>query len=177
MVYKISQNACIERGWPPFMQWHRFWHTPSYIEYIALATAVLFNAGNPSAVSRSWQMKAALQILSHHRVPLTFRYSWKRLRNRRSKNLIKFSLVYIAFVLRHVQCFKKMNTYWLNESWKTRLPKRLKSTIVLYWFDFYHFFTHPNLFKPICRSDMDMILNHFCMFVWPNTSNVTWHNF
>ena len=24
-----------------------------YIEYIALATAVLFNAGNPSAVSRS----------------------------------------------------------------------------------------------------------------------------
>ena len=28
-------------------------NTPSYIKYIALATAVLFNAGNPSAVSRN----------------------------------------------------------------------------------------------------------------------------
>ena len=127
MVYTISQNACIERGWPPFMQWHRFWLTPSYIEYIELATAVLFNAGNPSVVSRSWQMKAALPIFPHYEVPLTFRYYWKRLRNRRSKNLIKFSQVYIAFVLWHVQCFGKKNTYWLNESWKTRLPKRLIS--------------------------------------------------
>ena len=25
VVYIISQNACIERAWPPFMQWHRFW--------------------------------------------------------------------------------------------------------------------------------------------------------
>ena len=44
-----------------FMQWHRFWLTPSYIEQIALTTAVPFNTGNPSAVSRSRQLKAALQ--------------------------------------------------------------------------------------------------------------------
>ena len=104
--------------------------TPSYIEYIALTTAVPFNTGNPSAVSRSCQLKAALHIFPHYKVPLTFRYSWKRLRNRLSKNLIKFSQVYIAFVLWNVHCFEKMNTYWLNESWKTRLPKRLKCTIV-----------------------------------------------
>ena len=91
MVYTILQIACIERDWPPFMQWHRIWLTPSYIEYIALTTAVPFNTGNLSAVSRSWQLKAAPQIFPHHKVPLTFRYSWKRLRNSRSKNLIKFS--------------------------------------------------------------------------------------
>ena len=28
-----------------------------------------------------------------------------------------------------------------------------------------HFFTHPNLFKMICGSDMNMILNHFCKFL------------
>ena len=99
---------------------------------VILNTAVLFNVGNPSAVSRSWQMKAALPIFPHYKVPLTFWYSWTRLRNRRSKNLIKFSQVYIAFVLRHVQCFEKKTTYWLNESWKTRLPKRLKCTIAVH---------------------------------------------
>ena len=129
-IYVHNFAKCVHRkGWPPFMQWHRFWITPSYIEYIALANTVLFNAGNPSAVSRSWQMKAALPIFPHYKVPLTFRYSWKRLRNRRWKNLKKFSQMYIAFVLQHVQCFEKTNTYWLNELWKTRLPKRLKCTI------------------------------------------------
>ena len=129
MVYTISQITCIEREWPPFMQWHRIRLTPSYIEYIALATAVPFNTGHPSAVSRSRQLKAALQFFSHYKVPLTFRYSWKRLRKRHSKNLIKFHQVYIAFVLHNVHCFVKKNTYWLNESWETRLPKRLKCTI------------------------------------------------
>ena len=131
MVYTISQIACIEREWPPFMQWHRIWLTPSYIEYIALTTAVPFNTGHPSAVSRLRQLKASLQVFSHYKVPLTFRYSWKRLRKRRSKNLIKFPQVYIAFVLQYVDCFEKKNTYWLNESWETRLPKRLKCTIVV----------------------------------------------
>ena len=112
------------------MQWHRIWLTPSYIEYIALATAVPFNTGHPSAVSRSRQLKAALHIFSYYKVPLTFRYSWKRLRKRRFKNLIKLPQVYIAFVLQYVHCFEKNNTYWLNESWETRLPKRLKCTIV-----------------------------------------------
>ena len=107
----------------------RIWLTPSYIEYIALTTAVPFNTGHPSAVSRSRQLKAALHAFSHYKVPLTFRYSWKRLRKRRSKNLIKFPQVYIAFVLQYVHCFEKKNTYWLNESWETRLPKRLKCTI------------------------------------------------
>ena len=115
MVYTISQIACIEREWPPFMQWHRIWLTPSYIEYIALTTAIPFNTGHPSAVSRSRQLKAALQVFSYYKVPLTFRYSWKRLRKRRSKNLIKFPQVYIAFVLQYVHCFEKKNTYWLNE--------------------------------------------------------------
>ena len=124
---------CVHRkGWPSFMQWHRFWIAPSYIEYLALATAVLFNAGIPSAVSRSWRMKAALQIFPHYKVSLTFQYSWKRLRNRRSKNLIKFSQVYIAFVLRYVQCFEKKNAYWLNQPRKARLPKRLKCTIEVF---------------------------------------------
>ena len=130
MVYTISQIACIEREWPLFVQWHRIWLTPSYIEYIALTTAVPFNTGYLSAVSSSRQLKAALQFFSHYKVPLTFWYSWKRLRKRRSKNLIKFPQVYIAFVLQYVHCFEKNNTYWLNESWETRLPKRLKCTIV-----------------------------------------------
>ena len=56
--------------------------------YIALTTAVPFNTGHQSTVSRSWQLKAALQVFSHYKVPLTFRYSCKRLRKRRSKNLI-----------------------------------------------------------------------------------------
>ena len=122
--------ACIEREWPPFMQWHRFWLSPSYIEKIALMTAVPFNTGNPSGASRSRQLKAALQVFPHCKVQLTFRYSWKRLRKRCSKSLIKFSQVYIAFVLQCVHCFEKKNIYWLNESWKTRLPKRLKCTII-----------------------------------------------
>ena len=130
VVYTISQIACIEREWPPFMQWHRIWLTPSYIEYIALTTAVPFNTGHPSAVSRSRQLKAALQVFSHYKVPLTFRYSWKRLRKRCSKNLIKFPQVHIAFVLQYVHCFEKKNAYWINESWETRLSKRLKCTIV-----------------------------------------------
>ena len=129
VVYTISQIACIKREWPPFMQWHRIWLTPSYIEYIALATAVPFNTGHPLAVSRSRQLKAALQFFSNCKVPLTIRYTLKRLRKRRSKNLIKFPQVYIVFVLQYVHCFKKNNTYWSNESWETRLPKRLKCTI------------------------------------------------
>ena len=125
-----TQFAYIETEWSPFMQWHPIWLTPSYIEYIALTTAVPFNTGHLSAVSRSRQLKAALQVFSHYKVPLTFRYSWKRLRKRRSKNLIKFLQVYNAFVLQYVHCFEKKNKYWLNESWETRLPKRLKCTIV-----------------------------------------------
>ena len=75
-----------------------------------------------------WRLR--YRFFSHYKAPLTSRYSWKRLRKRRSKNLIKFPQVYIAFVLWYVHCFEKKNTYWLNESWKTRLPKRLKCTIV-----------------------------------------------
>ena len=107
VVYTISQIACIEREWPPFLQWHLFWLTPSYIEYIALTTAVPFNTGNPSAVSSSWQLKVALQIFPHYKIPLTFQYSWKRLRNRCSKILIKFSQMYITFVLWYAHCFEK----------------------------------------------------------------------
>ena len=81
------------------------------IEYIALTTAVPFNTGHSSAVCRSRQLKAALQVFSHYKVPLTFRHSRKRLRKRRSKNLIKFPQVYIAFVLQYARCFEKNNTY------------------------------------------------------------------
>ena len=80
------------------------------IEYIALTTAVPFNTDNPSAVSRSSQLKAALQNFPHYKVPLTFQYSWKRLRKRRSKNLIKFSQEYIAFVLLYVHCLKRIHS-------------------------------------------------------------------
>ena len=109
VVYPISQIACIEREWPPFMQWHQIWLTPSYIEYIALTTAVPFNTGHLSAVSRSRQLKAALQIFSHYKVPLTFRYSWKRLRKRRSKNLIKFPQVVYCI------CFSVCTLFWKEE--------------------------------------------------------------
>ena len=136
MLYTISQIACIEREWPLFMEWHRIWLTPSYIKYIALTTAVPFNTSHPSAISRSRQLKAALQVFPNYKVPLTFRYSRKRLRKRRSKNLIKFPQVYIAFVLQYVHCFEKKNTYWLNESWETRLPKRLKCTIKLLFYEY-----------------------------------------
>ena len=129
VVYTILQIACIEREWPPFMQWHWIWLTPSHIEYIALTTAVPFNTGHPSAGHDNWRLR--YRFFPHYKVPLTFRYSWKRLRKRRSKNLIKFPQVYIAFVLQYVHCFEKKNTYWLNESWETRLPKRLKCTIRL----------------------------------------------
>ena len=33
------------------------------------------------------------------------------------------------------------------------------------------FFAHPNLFKLICGSDMDMIRNNFCLFLQPNTKH------
>ena len=75
----------------------------------------------------NWRLR--YRFFSHYKVPLTIRYSLKRLRKRRSKNLIKFPQVYIAFVLQYVHCFKKNHTYWLNKSWETRLPKRLKCTI------------------------------------------------
>ena len=39
------------------------------------------------------------------------------------------------------------------------------------------FFTDPNLFKLICGSDMDMILNLFFVFWEPNTSNFIRHMF
>ena len=81
----------------------------------------------------NWRLRYRFfPIIKTIKVLLTFRYIWKRLRKRCSKNLIKFSQVYIAFVLRNVHCFEKKNTYWLKESWKTRLPKRLKCTIVDY---------------------------------------------
>ena len=76
----------------------------------------------------NWRLR--YMFFSHYKVLLTIRYSWKRLRKRCSKNLIKFSQVYISFVLQYVHCFEKKNTYWLKESWKTRLSKRLKCTIV-----------------------------------------------
>ena len=56
----------------------------------------------------------------------------KKIKKTSLKNMIKFSQVYIAFVLRYVQSFEKKNTYRLNESLKTRLPKRLKYTMILY---------------------------------------------
>ena len=76
----------------------------------------------------NWRLR--YRFFPHYKVPLTFRYSWKRLGKRRCKNLIKFPQVYIAFVLQYVHCFEKNSTYWLNESWETRLPKRLKCTVV-----------------------------------------------
>ena len=76
----------------------------------------------------NWRLR--YRFFPHYKVPLTFRYSWKRLRKRRSKNLIKFHQVSISFVLQYVHCLEKNNTHWLNESWETQLPKRLKCTII-----------------------------------------------
>ena len=77
----------------------------------------------------NWRLR--YRFFSHYKVPLTFRYSWKRLRKRRSKNLIKFPQVYITFVLQYAHCFEKKNKHWLSESWETWLPERLKCTIVI----------------------------------------------
>ena len=75
----------------------------------------------------NWRLR--YRFFFHYKVPLTFRYSWKRLRKRRYENLIKFPQVYIAFVLQYVHCFEKNHACWLNESWETRLPKRFKCTL------------------------------------------------
>ena len=39
------------------------------------------------------------------------------------------------------------------------------------------FFTHPDLFKVICGSDMGIILNNFIVFSEPNTSHFSIHMF
>ena len=75
----------------------------------------------------NWRQR--YRFFSHYKVPLTFRYSWKRLRKRRTKKLIKFPQVYIEFVLQYIHCFEKNDRYWLNESWEIRLPKRLKCAV------------------------------------------------
>ena len=38
-----------------------------------------------------------------------------------------------------------------------------------FWSHFYHFFAHLNLFKLICGSDVDMIRNNVCIFLYPDT--------
>ena len=35
------------------------------------------------------------------------------------------------------------------------------------------FFMHPYLIELICGSDMNMMLNHFCVFLYPDTPNFT----
>ena len=39
------------------------------------------------------------------------------------------------------------------------------------------FSMHPYLIELICGSDMNMMLNHFCVFLYPNTPNFTRHKF
>ena len=39
------------------------------------------------------------------------------------------------------------------------------------------FLAHPNLFKLICGSDMDLIRNNFCVLLEPNTLHFTRHKF
>ena len=39
------------------------------------------------------------------------------------------------------------------------------------------FFMHPYIFELTCGSDMDMMLNHFGVFLYPNTPNFTSHKF
>ena len=36
---------------------------------------------------------------------------------------------------------------------------------------------HPYLIELICGADMNMMLNHFCVFLYPNTPNFTRHKF
>ena len=38
-------------------------------------------------------------------------------------------------------------------------------------------FMHPYLIELICGSDTNMMLNHFCVFLYPNTPNLTRHKF
>ena len=134
------------------------------IEYIALTTAVPFNTGHPSAVSRSRQLKAALQVFSHYKVPLTFRYSWKRLRKRCSKNLIKFPQVYIAFVLQYIYCFEKNDKYWLNESWETWLPKTFQMHYRTISFSTNHYWY---FLQQVCKNHQ--YINHFPFLPFMNT--------
>ena len=39
------------------------------------------------------------------------------------------------------------------------------------------FFMHPYLIELICGSDMNMMLKHFYVFLYPNTPNFTRHKF
>ena len=36
---------------------------------------------------------------------------------------------------------------------------------------------HPYLIELICGSDMNMMKNNFCVFLYPNTPNFTKHEF
>ena len=38
-------------------------------------------------------------------------------------------------------------------------------------------FMHPYLIELICESDMNKILNHFCVCLYPNTPNFTRHRY
>ena len=45
-----------------------------------------------------------------------------------------------------------------------------------FWYHLcYFFFMHPYLNELIRGADMDMMLNHFCVFLYPNTPNFTRH--
>ena len=52
---------------------------------------------------------------------------------------------------------------------------RWSSTLLISFLSF--FFMHPYLIELICGPDMIMMLNHFCVFLYPNTQNFTRHKF
>ena len=55
-------NCVHRKGVTLFYAMTPIYLTPSSIEYIALTTAVPFNTGNLSVVSRSWKLEVALQV-------------------------------------------------------------------------------------------------------------------
>ena len=52
---------------------------------------------------------------------------------------------------------------------------RWSSTLLISFLSF--FSMHPYLIELICGSDMNMMLNNFCVFLYPNTPNFTRHKF
>ena len=52
---------------------------------------------------------------------------------------------------------------------------RWSSTLLISFLSF--FFHAPYLIELICGSDKDMMLSHFCVFLYPNTPNFTRHQF
>ena len=78
--------------------------------------------------------------------------------------------------MRRNQSAGNQKTFPIDER-VTRMHNQTRWSSTL-WISFLSFFfVHPYLIELICGSDMNMMLNHFCVFLYPNSGNFTRHMF